>query len=58
MIILNFKDKIEIILSIVYGLFICKYKDLFILSDERLLFIEKNENFKVIANLDGISTVI
>jgi hypothetical protein len=54
MIILNFRDKVEIILSIIYGLIMCKYKDLFVINDERLLFIEKHENFKIIANLDGI----
>jgi len=54
MIIFNFKDKVDIILSIIYGLIICKYKDLFVINDERLLLIEKHENFKIIANLDGI----
>ena len=54
LIILNLHEfKFEIILSIVYVLFICKYKDLFVIDDERLLLIEKHENFKIISNLEG-----
>ena len=45
--------KFEIILSIIYGLFLCKNRDLFLFKDETLLFIEKHENFKILTNLDG-----
>lgn len=54
----NLKDKVEIFLSILYGLFLCKYKDLFVVNDEKLLFVEKHENYKIISNLDGIFYVI
>ena len=45
--------KFEIILSIIYGLFLCKNRDLFLFKDETLLFIEKHENFKILTNLYG-----
>ena len=49
----NEKFGVEILLSIFYGLFLCKYNELFLVSDERLLFIEKHENYKIISNLEG-----
>lgn len=58
MIFFNLKDKVEIVLSILYGLFICKYRDLFVLNDEKLLFIEKHENFKLISSLEGKLNVL
>jgi hypothetical protein len=58
MILFNFNSTLDTLLSISYGVFLCKYKELFVMNDERLLFIEKHENFKSVSNMEGIYGLI